>query len=80
MLIAEVAFHLVGEILFYGVGRVAIIALSFGRIRPRNFKELWVSRADNDLAMQIYFEIIAIQLVGLTVLALIAVIGLLLRK
>jgi hypothetical protein len=40
ILIASAAFQLVGEILFYGMGRVTIIAMSLGHIRPRGFKEL----------------------------------------
>jgi hypothetical protein len=41
-------------------------------VRPRTLKECWKTRADRGLAMQIYFEIVAIHLLGLLVLASIA--------
>ncbi|MRX10931.1 hypothetical protein GJ697_24215 [Pseudoduganella sp. FT25W] len=75
LLIAEAALHLVGDVLFYSLGRFTIRALSFGRVRPRTLKEFWEIRAERGLAMQIYFEIVAIHLLGLVALASIAVLG-----
>lgn len=68
MFIAEIALHLLGDLMLYSLGRLVIIVLSLGRVRPMSLAELWRIRAQKDLAMAHYWEIGAIQFVGMLVL------------
>ncbi|QBE66728.1 hypothetical protein [Pseudoduganella lutea] len=67
-MILELAFHLLFETVLFGVGRYVIIIATFGRVRPVTLKEIWAIRAQKDRAMEIYYEFMAVTLVGMITL------------
>jgi hypothetical protein len=68
-IIVELAFYLLMDVVLYGVGRWTIIALSFGRVRPSRLRDIWSTRTDRGRAMGLYYESVAVNLVGMAVLA-----------
>ena len=82
LIIAEAAFHLIMNIVMYGIGRGTLIALSLGHIRPMSLKDVWRARTQKDraMAMETYFAIMGINLVGVAVVAAIAALTFFLKK
>jgi hypothetical protein len=70
--IAELAFHLLLNVIIYSVGRFAIMAFSFGHVRPKRLADIWHAGTCRDRAMGIYLEMAVVDLVGMGVLAAIA--------
>jgi hypothetical protein len=80
MFIAELALHLIGDVLFYSTGRLTLLTLSLGRVRPRTLTQLWLVKSERELALQIYYEIVAVQFLGMVVIATIAIVAVLLYQ
>lgn len=67
-MILDLAFHLLFETALFGVGRYVIIIGTSGKVRPVTLKEFWAIRAQKDRAMEIYYEFMAVTLVGMITL------------
>lgn len=80
MFIAELALRLIGDVLFYSTGRLTLLTLSLGRVRPKTLKQLWLVKSERELAIQIYYEIVAVQFLGTVVSATIAIVVVLLYQ
>ncbi|QBE66326.1 hypothetical protein [Pseudoduganella lutea] len=70
-MILELAFHLLFETVLFGVGRYVIIIATFGRVRPVTLKETWAICAQKGRAMEIYYEFVAVTLIGMITLGVI---------